>query len=377
MGNPRHMNKPYLILPELVEQPTWGGNYILQLKKWQDKQNLQKMKIGQSYELFGASLLTDSIVDTTDPSFAPSIVDATILDDFVNKNPSEILGKKVFEKYGKMPLLIKLNQARGNSFQLHIKPGQDHPRWKPKPESWYFLEDGYISCGIKKGIDVKVYKQTCVNIEEKMRELSKQVQLGDKNVEIARQEAQNYIKEQNPWQFINLYKTKKYDLIDLSQGGVHHSWEAHDEFPLGNIVYEVQLDVMDEFCTIRSFDQGKIKEDGDIREIHIDDYFTFLDVSEEMNNINNLKRTRKENNLLHTPYYALDVIEITNRQAVKIEDSFNHIYVQEGDIQIQTPNGSVRVTTGHSCFIPHSVASYDITTNVSKSIVLKTYIPFP
>ncbi len=368
------MNKPYLILPELVEQPTWGGDYILKLKNWHTKPELQNKKIGQSYELYGASLLTETIIDSSSSDFSSTLDKTLTLDELITQNPQVVLGPKVYEEYGKMPLLIKLNQARGNSFQLHIKPRQEHPRWKPKPESWYFLENGYISCGIKKGIDVNEYKQTCVNIEVKMRELSNQVQTGEKGIEEARQEAQIFIKEQNPWQYINLYNTNKYDLIDLSQGGVHHSWEANDELPLGNIVYEVQLDVMDEFCTIRSFDQGKIKEDGSIREIHIDDYFTFLDTSEERNDIQNLRRTRSGNNLLHTPYYSLDIVEVTNQVKMETKDSFHHLYVQEGNVEVITSNGKVQITTGHSCFIPYSVGNYEIKTNVSKSIILKTYI---
>ncbi len=369
------MNKPYLIIPALIEQPTWGGEYILKIKDWQNRQELKDTKIGQSYELYGDSLLAELLTNSADPTFSSTLKETISLSSLIKKNPQEILGEKVFNTYGKMPLLIKLNQARGNSFQLHIKPGTQHSRWKPKPESWYFLEDGYISCGIKKGIDIKTYKQVCVNIEEKMRELSKAVLSGQKSVSEARQEGQKYIEEQNPWQFINLYKTNKYDLIDLSQGGVHHSWEENPEMPLGNIVYEVQLDVMDEFCTIRGFDQGKIKEDGSIREIHVHDYFEFMDTSEEMNDINNLKRVRTGNNLLHTPYYSLDIIEINKTQTESITDSFHHLYVQEGNAEIISENGSITITKGHSCFIPYAVKHYTIKPNDSATI-LKTYISF-
>ncbi len=370
------MNKPYLILPKLIEQPTWGGDYILKIKNWENKPELGGTKIGQSYELFGGSLLTESVTDSTIPSFSSTLNETISLDNLIKMDPSKILGPKVVLKYGKMPLLIKLNQARGNSFQLHVKPGQKHSRWKPKPESWYFLEDGYISCGIKDRIDIKAYKQVCVNIEEKMRELSSLIQTGRKNINEARSEAQKFIKIENPWQFVNLYKTNKYDLIDLSEGGVHHSWEENSESPHGNVVYEVQLDVMDEFCTIRSFDQGKIKDDGSIREIHIDDYFTFLDTSVEKNSISHLKRTKNGNNLLQTQDYSLDIVKVSDSVSMLIGDSFQHLYVQEGDVKIESNGGAVRLTTGHSCFIPFSVGNYKITSNTPNSIVLKTHIAF-
>ncbi len=367
--------KPYLIFPYLLDQPTWGGDYILKLKTWNKREELAGKKIGQSYELYGKSLLATEITDSTSPSFSPTLTNTIKLSDFINQNPSEILGEKVYEKFGKMPLLVKLNQAAGNSFQLHIKTGQTHPRWKAKPESWYFLEDGYISCGIKENIDIASYKSVCVNIEGKMRELSSQVKSGEKTIEKARHEAKKFIKAQNPWQFVNRYDVKKYDLIDLSRGGVHHSWEENTEkYPLGNIVYEVQLDVMDEFCTIRSFDQGKMKDDGTIREIHINDYFQFLDSTMEGNDINNLRRQRNGNNLLRTPHYSLDILEVTDNHTESINDSFHHLYVQEGDMEVATNDGKVRLTTGHSCFIPANSKTYSIKTTGTKTVVLKTYI---
>ena len=107
----------WIVKPKIIEQPTWGR---------------------QTYELFSGIELVDGEQILT-------------LDDLIKKNPEEVLGKRVWEKYGKMPLLVKTNRAKGNSFQIHIKPGIDNPRWKAKPESWYFMEDSRVTCGINKG----------------------------------------------------------------------------------------------------------------------------------------------------------------------------------------------------------------------------------
>ncbi len=285
MSFPTNMNilRPFLILPELIEQPTWGGDYITTLKNWKHKIANPTAKIGQSHELSGKSKLTTLITSSDDSRFAPALFEdeSTIdLSSLIEAQPDQILGKKVTAKYNKMPLLIKLNQAMGNSFQLHLKPGQLHPRWKPKPESWYFLEAGYVSCGVNTQLDVHKYKETCQEIERFMHALSTQVTSGAKPVEYARSEARQFIATKDPWQFVQLHRVEKYNLIDLSVGGIHHSWEEkRNEYPRGNVVYEVQLDVEDEYCTIRSFDQGKIKDDGTLREIHIEDYFHFLDTN--------------------------------------------------------------------------------------------------
>lgn len=384
--------KPYLIFPKLIEQPTWGGSYILELKNWLDKPFLEDKKIGQSYELFGGSKLATHINDSRDFRFSPEIGSAdnsqldnkfspiptrdyTLLADLIAQNPVKVLGKHVHNKYGTMPLLIKINQAYGNSFQLHIKPNQTHPHWKPKPESWYYFEDGLITCGIKDEIDIKAYKTVCELIEGKMSQLSALVQSGDMDLAEAKKQAKEYIKRQDPWQFVNTYDVKKYDLVDLSAGGIHHSWEENREkYPNGNIVYEVQVDVMDPICTIRSFDQGKFKDDGSIRNINIEDYFQFIDTDKEHNDINNLKKTRQDNSLLRTDYYCLDILEVNDRLQDSTGPSFCHLYVRDGDVEIMANHKKVRVTRGHSCFLPQAVGTYEIKSLHSNSVVLKTYI---
>ena len=387
------LKKPYLIIPKLIEQATWGGEYILNLKNWSKKAFLKDKKIGQSYELFGQSKIALYINNTIDESFVPEFGyadkadtvaasfplkehdDYMILSQFVETSPEEVLGTDIYKTCGEMPLLIKINQAAGNSFQLHIKPHQQHPRWKAKPESWYYLEDGYLTCGIKG--DAEEYKKTCHLINDKMKELSTKIQNNELPLEEAQKIAKDYIQKLNPWQFVNRHEAKKYDLIDLSAGGVHHSWEEYKEkYPLGNIVYEVQVDVMDPFCTIRSFDQGKFKEDGSIREIHIDDYFEFLDTDPEHNKLEHLRKTRQGNTLLRTPYYAVDILEVPEKVTDKTNNSFCHLYVREGSIEVIAEDGSVHMTTGHSCFIPAHTDIYQIVSKEGTAVVLKTFISY-
>ncbi|MBI1862579.1 hypothetical protein HYS00_00495 [Candidatus Microgenomates bacterium] len=367
--------RPYLVIPLLIEQPTWGGDYILTMKKWIQNPSLMAKKIGQSYELFGRSKLQVNITDTTDPRFAPEMGNA-------EGRPIEDLGLTEDRDYIQlsriiphMPLLIKFTQAAGNSFQMHVKPGTSHERWKPKPESWYYFEDGLISCGVKPGADIGRYKEVCLEIEAMMKDLSAKVQNSDMSISDALRTSKEKIKELNPWQFVNILETKKDDLIDLSEGGIHHSWEEdRTRAPLGNVVYEVQVDVMDPYCTIRSFDQGKIKEDGTIREIHVDDYFRYIDTRADHNDIKYLSRTRKDDNLLTTPYYSLDIIELSGRSPQEISHSFHHLFVKSGSVRVECGDGSVMVTAGHSCIVPGQAGTYTLTSRAPQSVILKTYI---
>lgn len=368
--------RPYLIIPKLIEQPTWGGDYILNLKKWNELPALKGKKIGQSYELFGRSKLLLDIMDTDYNRFLPEFGSADGLGDSSDFHLVE--GKDYItlsHLVKNMPLLIKINQAFGNSFQLHIKPGTAHSHWKAKPESWYYFEPGYVTFGIKKGIDIEEYKRVCHEIDSKMSQLSNQIRASEITMDEAKKISQEFIAARDPHQYVNLHETQKDSIVDLSSGAIHHSWEEdRARCPQGNIVYEVQQDVMDPLCTIRSFDQGKFKSDGGIRKIHIDDYFEFIDTDPEHNDVATATRVRQGNSILKTPYYSMDIIETDNQASGTTGQSFVHLFVREGAVDVTTDGGSVHVGTGHSCFLPQEVGFYKIKSTTPKTVVLKTFI---
>jgi len=384
-------HRPFLIIPKLIVQPTWGGSYIIASKKLDTTPEYASLRIGQSYELFGGSKLALEISDSNDPAFIPELGNANshdtitnnplyysssehvVLQDLVEEQKEVVVGPRIWEEYKKMPLLIKLNQSKGNSFQLHIKPGSQSERWLPKPESWYYFEDGRVTLGLKRGTDLNAYKQTCLEIAKYMQQLSQLVITSQTSFDEAKKLAKNFIETADPWQFVNVVSIKKGELVDLSSGGIHHSWEESDENPLGNIVYEVQHDVMDPQCTIRSFDQGKFKDDGTIREIHIQDYFDNIDTDSVVNDPSHAIVQRNGENLLSTPYYCLDEIIVSEKKEVSIGQSFEHIYVQSGEVTIAGGEGGVVVSQGNSAFLPYSLSSYSITPLIP-STVLRTYI---
>lgn len=344
-------------MPHLIEQSTWGGTYICEKKGWMEKPQIKGKKIGQSYELYNGTKLALNLRTTNDPSFGPNYPDAADINIF---------------KEGRPFPLIKFTQAKGNSFQLHIRPSQNDPHWQPKAESWYYFENGKITFGIKKGADIEEYKKTCHAINEKMKDLSKAVIEKKIKRETASQQAQEYIKKLNPWQFVNVHSTKTGDVVDLSGGGLHHSWEEDEvACPLGNIVYEVQQDVMDPYCTIRSFDQGKLKEDGTIRTIQIDDYFKYIDLDEKRNTL--VIEKNESGILFDTPLYSLSSLSIESEMKMESKSSFHHLFVKEGEVTVvDTSANEIVVGRGHSCFVPRDI-SYTIQAQVPAELLL-TYL---
>ena len=366
--------RPYLIAPKLIEQPTWGGEYILRIKDWVEKQDFLRKKIGQSYELFSGSKLLLKVTDSQDEDFKGELGspdESTIFNDTgYQKNQDYIELSEATALYKNIPL-IKINQSKGNSFQIHIKKSDG--RWVPKMESCYYLEDGVATFGIKKNADLSDYRNTCLIIDKKMNELSLKVKNKKISIEEARERASSLIKELNPWQYVNVHVVKKYS-IGPGVLGVQHSWEEDPRFPQGLVNYEVQQDVMDPVSTIRSFDKGKIKDDGTIRKIHIEDYFKYLDRDPDHNDLEKMAPKRQGNRLLTTEYYCLDILEIENEIINSTNNSFSHLFVRDGKISVEADEGSIILSKGHSCFVPEIVSEYIIKPLEGGTVVLKTFI---
>lgn len=371
------IRRPYLIVPKLIEQPTWGGEYILKMKNWSAFNDFSGKKIGQSYELFSGSKLLLNINASTDSRFVgelgspdePTIFNKTGYQenvDYVNLNEVTGLTEKI--------PLIKLNQSNGNSFQLHIKKSLKDKRWLSKPETWYYFEDGLVTYGIKKGIDLEEYKKACKKIESEMKRLSSDVKNNKLSLTDAKAKAGELVREVNPWQYVNTHVVKKHSVVDPSAGGIHHSWEEDlENYPLGNVLYEIQKDVMDPVCTIRSFDKGKLKSDGSIREINVDDYFKYLDTDPEHNDIAKMTPDRAGNSLIKTSDYSLDILELDSEVEEKTNGTFIHLFVRDGAVEVSASDGRVLVTAGYSCFIPENVLTYSIKPIGKRSVLLKAY----
>lgn len=387
--------RPYIIVPNLIEQPTWGGTYIAEYKRIAEGICNGKL-IGQSYELYEYSRLSSKLStvdqpsvelgDPNDPQHADLIaVDDTVysINDLIRYAPEQVLGDRYVQKFGaKMQTLIKLTQAKGNSYQLHVEKPID--RWIPKPESWYYFEPGVITLGVKKDADYEEYKQVCLAVNEIAVRLSKKVVDGELPVEDARRQLRDYIKHHNPEQFVNVLTVKPDQAIDLSACGIHHSWEEDEAVaPLGNIVYEVQENAYDDQSTIRSFDKGKMKDDGSVRELQIDDYFKYINRSTEANdpqshlietNVVSKSEDSVVEDIFTSDKYLMQKVTFSNTYSEETDGSFHHLFVKSGDVQIHTQDTSITVTQGYSAFIPAAVGEYTIKTTDLSATILKTYI---
>jgi mannose-6-phosphate isomerase class I len=383
--------QPYYIAPLLIEQPTWGGEYIVSYKSISD-QHFAKLKIGQAFELAAETQLTTQNSECFLFASATSINQSEqagesplfSLSDLIAQDPTAVLGSDVVKKHGAtMPLLIKFTQAKSNSYQVHTKKNKTFGHWLPKPESWFFFEKGKATLGLNPNKNVKDYKRRCQKIYTKAQKISEKIHAQQVSLTEGTKQLETFIEQDHPRNYVNTIFPASNSIIDLSQGGTHHSWETDEAVPNGNIVYEVQLDVKDEFCTIRSFDQGKFKDDGSIRNLSIDDYFKALEINPSKNDPTLYQQPAKSyqdqnatiTELFATENYHLTSIELTNKYHGSFTTTsvgFHHLFVKSGsDVKIVTNKGKFPVTKGWSLFIPAAVEKYSIQSS-GKTTILKT-----
>jgi mannose-6-phosphate isomerase class I len=385
--------QPYYIAPLLIEQPTWGGSYITQFKSISDPHVVSK-KIGQAYELAQESVLTPDFdqqnyfyatATSIDQSQKFGDGKTALLSELIAMEPEKVLGEKVFKQHGaKMPLLIKFTQALSNSYQVHVRQGKEFNHWLPKPESWYFFEKGKATLGLAPNCDVTAYQKRCREIHAFATQLSQQVVANQLELNEASQKLADHINQNHPSQFVNTVFPKTEAVIDLSQGGIHHSWETDEKLPNGNIVYEVQLDVKDEFCTLRSFDQGKFKDNGTIRDLTIDDYFTALNTDPVANDPatyfqpvkTTIDQTATIKKLFTTPYYSLTNLSLVGTykglETQTNESGFHHLFVKKGSAIVTANGQSFPLATGWSLFIPAEVGEYQLNTETQAELLKTT-----
>lgn len=391
------LTRPYLVIPKLIEQPTWGGQYIVATKGWDQRGDLGSRKIGQSYELFSGSNLS-LLTSSESPAFEGELTNrdavqiqthpkgSIALADLLAFSPEQTLGKEIIARRGaSLDMLIKFTQALGNSFQVHVKAGAEHPIWKPKPESWYYFEPGLITLGIKKDTDWNAYEKACKAITRQMNTLGAQVANGAITYEDAQVKIRALLKSYDPWQYVNTVPIAKDEVIDLSRGGIHHSWEEdRTHIPLGNVLYEIQSEAMDDVSTCRSFDKGKMEHDGKVRDVHTEDYFEIIDRSPDCNDPARYIRQPKVlevtpehqlEQLLDTPHYSLNKLTLRAFPATYTEalDQFRHLFIKSGKAEVSTGKHEIIVSVGHSCFIPAAAGKYTIRSLSDSTEVLISY----
>lgn len=384
--------QPYFIIPILIKQPTWGGQYIAQFKGIGDASVLEE-NIGQSYELSALSRVstepaTQNTYSVTDASLmnrrdVGGLTETLDLQSLIASNPLGMLGKVESETLADLNnlLLIKFTQAKNNSYQVHVQPGHEFSGWQAKPESWYYLEEGRATLGVKTPADLPAYRRVCLEIHEFALQTSFAIKSGVITIQEGRAKLAEFIAQHPVTTYVNQVTIPKDGVVNLDQGGIHHSWEYDRQQPLGNILYEVQTDVKDERSTIRSFDQGSIKDTGDLRPLHIEDYFKAINSSSECNQSDLLIRQPQPHQhwavsastLFDTHYYTLTKYAFLSHAVLPLTTPvYHHLFVVSGPINIKYQDQVITANKGSSLFIPAGCEKYVLEGEATASVLIST-----
>lgn len=297
----------------VLKQKIWGGNDLNDLKNL----NVPITRLGESWEI--SAVKGDlSIVENGDYS------DLSI-DDLIHLFPEQLLGKKVIQQFGaQFPLLIKfINAAQNLSIQVH--PDDTVAQLKHdcfgKTEMWYVMDavpDAQLVLG---------FKEDC----------------GDSAFAKA-------ISENTVMELLNSENVVAGDAFFIHPGLVH-------AIGAGVTLAEIQ---QSSDVTYRVYDYDRKDDEGNSRELHIDDAIQVTDYKKSTDHkIDYNPNKTGSQNLKTTNYFTTDYLRFKGCRNIEVatHDSF-----------------MVLMNVGASCSIYCDGVKYDF--NYGQTVLLPAAIPY-
>lgn len=324
------MMYPLLFKPNL-KTVVWGGEKLTVWKGLDRTPN-----IGESWEV--------SAIPGSESVIANGEFEGRRLTDLIEQFPTEILGRKVVEDYGKnLPLLVKFIDAQ-KDLSIQVHPDDEmasrmHGK-RGKTEMWYVIDaepGAYLYAGFSK--------------------------------ELTREQYKLYVESGAITEALARHEVHPGDVFYLPAGRVHAICG-------GIILAEVQ---QSSDVTYRIYDYDRPGLDGKPRELHTelaaqaldftvyDEYRTNYDATEDAANY-----------VVRSPYFCVKVEEVNGRFHRKLikYDSFIISMCLKGDciIKVRESGEEIVLKEGNSCLIPAAIADYDIIPLDGKSRVLDAYV---
>lgn len=295
----------------ILKDKIWGGS---KLQKLFDK-NADSDNLGESWELSG--IKGDESVVTNGALSDKSLVD------LIETYKSELLGKKVFEKYGSnFPLLFKLIDANDNlSIQVH--PGDEMALKRHnsfgKTEMWYVVDaepEGGLIVGFKEDCTQEIYKKALS--EGKVESLLQKVNVS------------------------------KGDVFFIPAGLVHAIGK-------GVVVAEIQ---QSSDITYRIYDFERKDDNGNERELHVEQALDVINFKASTNPKIDYKSTKNESiQLAQCNYFTTNKLELSDSLVVNYAeiDSFVVYMCLSGSFKVESTSAVLQVNAGDTVMIPANI----------------------
>lgn len=309
----------------ILKDRIWGGT---KLKDYLNKPILSEIT-GESWEI--------STVENDVSVIANGVFAGKSLNELINESPEQVLGTKVYEKFGKQfPLLFKYLDAREDlSIQVHPNDELAAKRHNSfgKTEMWYVMQadkDARLIVGFKEKSSQKEYLE---NLENKTL------------IDI-----------------LDTKKVKKGDVFFLETGTVH-------AIGAGTVIAEIQ---QTSDITYRLYDFDRVDANGNTRELHVDlalDAINY-DVVDAQKNYSKIEN--EANTIVDCPYFTTNFIPLDGNIAiVNDENSFLVYMCVEGSFELSYNDKTYSYKIGDTILIPAKMSEFEIQ---GKASVLEIYI---
>jgi mannose-6-phosphate isomerase len=309
----------------ILKDRIWGGE---KLKTVLNKPITSKIT-GESWEL--------STVEGDVSVVAKGSLKGKTLTDIIEESPSEILGTRVYKRFGKQfPLLFKYLDAREDlSIQVHPndKLAKERHNSFGKTEMWYIMQadaDARIIVGFKENSSKEKYLENLNN-----------------NSLIS---------------ILDDVKVKQGDVFFLETGTVH-------AIGAGLVVAEIQ---QTSDITYRLYDFDRVDAQGNKRELHVDLALDAINYNKVDTYKEYQKKTNESNVVVDCPYFTTNFVPLDGQVEVnKNGETFTVYMCIEGAFDIEYNGDRLTYRKGDTVLIPATMKEFILN---GKASILEIYI---
>ncbi|PWB23030.1 type I phosphomannose isomerase catalytic subunit [Flavobacterium sp. HTF] len=309
----------------ILKERIWGGE---KLKTILNKPITSKIT-GESWEL--------STVEGDVSVVANGNLKGKSLMELIEETPNEILGTRVYERFGKQfPLLFKYLDAREDlSIQVHPndKLAKERHNSFGKTEMWYVTQadaDARIIVGFKENSSKEEYLK----------------HLNDKSLV----------------SILDTVKAKPGDVFFLETGTVH-------AIGAGLVVAEIQ---QTSDITYRLYDFDRKDAQGNARELHVDLALDAINYNKVDTQKKYETKTNESNVVVDCPYFTTNFIPLENKVDVsKSGETFTVYMCIEGSFEIEYNGFKQTYKKGDTVLVPAEINAFILS---GKASILEIYI---
>jgi mannose-6-phosphate isomerase len=296
----------------ILKDRIWGGEKLKTVLNKPITSNIT----GESWEL--------STVEGDVSVVANGELKGKSLTELINESPNEILGTKVYERFGnQFPLLFKYLDAREDlSIQVHPndKLAKERHNSFGKTEMWYVMQadqDARIIVGFKEDSSKEEYLEN----------------LNNKTLV----------------SILDDVKAKAGDVFFLETGTVH-------AIGTGLVVAEIQ---QTSDITYRLYDFDRVDAQGNKRELHVDLALDAINYNKVDTHKKYEREVNQSNVVVDCPYFTTNFIPLDGKiDANKNGETFTVYMCIEGSFEIRYGNVTYQYKKGDTVLIPADIRSY-------------------